>query len=124
MLKAMSDNLMNDEELDEHFRKLVDLFIDQGNELAKQSNRQNVSLALLHAASRYNAFVVSSEAESLDDYKKDLVGARRFFLTQYEEMLDENLEDYKKVYEQEPVDAITVLKPINWIISRRKITDF
>ena len=103
----MSDNLMSDEELDEHFRQLVDLFIDQGNELAKKSNRQNVSLALLHAASRFNAFVVSSEAENLDDYEKELVGARRFFLTQYEEMLDQNLKDYKRVYEN-LVDAATV----------------
>lgn len=89
---------MTDEELDTHFRELVTLFIDQGNELAKQSNPENVSLALLHAASRYNAFVVASHAESLAKYEQDITGAKSYFQARYSEMLDENLEDYKRVY--------------------------
>ncbi|MFT5664761.1 MAG: hypothetical protein ACI9JR_002165 [Gammaproteobacteria bacterium] len=101
----MSDNLMTDEELDTHFRELVDLFIDQGNELAKKSNSENVSLALLHAASRFNAFVVSSHAETVVQYEKDIVGAKSYFLSEYETMLDENFEDYKAVYVNRPVDA-------------------
>jgi hypothetical protein len=90
---------MTDEELDEHFRLLVDSFIDQANELVKNSNVQNVSLALLHAASRFNAFVVSTHAPTLADYNRDFYKARDFFLSQYEEMLDQNLNDYKKIYE-------------------------
>ncbi|HSG04689.1 MAG TPA: DUF3144 domain-containing protein [Marinobacterium sp.] len=89
---------MTDEELDAHFRELVTLFIDQGNELAKQSNPENVSLALLHAASRYNAYVVASHAESLAQYERDITGAKSYFQARYSEMLDENLEDYKQVY--------------------------
>ena len=97
----MSEQLMTDEELDEHFRSLFDALIDKANELAATSSPQNVSLALLHAASRYNAFVVSSHAESLVDYEKDQVTARKYFLSRYGEMLDENLEDYKSIYQEQ-----------------------
>lgn len=89
---------MSDEELDEHFRQLVDSFIDQANTLVKGSNAQNVGLALLHAASRFNAFVVSTQAPTLAEYKRDLFRAREFFIAQYEEMLDQNLADYKNIY--------------------------
>jgi hypothetical protein len=101
----MSANEMSDEELDAHFRELVDLFIDQGNELAKNSNSENIGLALLHAASRYSAFVVSSHAQSLAQYEKDIVGAKSYFQAEYSNMLDENFEDYKQVYVNKPVDA-------------------
>ena len=94
----MADQEMTDEELDEHFRALVDVFIDQANELVKSSSPENIGLAMLHAASRYNAFVVSSHAPSLAEYNRDYFKARDFFLNQYQEMLDQNMEDYRKVY--------------------------
>jgi hypothetical protein len=94
----MAHQEMTDEELDEHFRALVDVFIDQANELVKSSSPENTGLALLHAASRYNAFVVSSHAPTLAEYNRDYFKARDFFVNQYQEMLDENMEDYKKVY--------------------------
>ena len=55
-------------------------------------------MALLFAASRFNAFVVSQHAENIVDYEKDLEKAQEFFSSQYQEMLNENLEDYKSVY--------------------------
>ena len=57
-------------------------------------------MALLFAASRFNAFVVSQHAENLEDYEKELEKAQHFFTNQYQEMLTENLEDYKKVYQK------------------------
>lgn len=94
----MADQEMTDEELDEHFRALVDVFIDQANELVKSSSPENIGLAMLHAASRYNAFVVSSHAPTLAEFNRDYFKARDFFVNQYQEMLDQNMEDYKKVY--------------------------
>ena len=95
----MEPREMTDEELDEHFRQLVDAFIDKANELLESSNPENIGLAMLHAASRYNAFVVSTHAPTLADYNKDFFKARDYFLSQYETMLDENMNDYRKVYE-------------------------
>jgi hypothetical protein len=89
---------LSDEELDEILRKMADSFIDRANELADSNSPENVSLALLYAASRYNAHVVSQHAEDEAAYEKDIPRARDFFSEQYLRMLDENLEDYKRVF--------------------------
>jgi len=96
----MSDDLINDEELDAQYRAMIDGFIDQANKHAENTSPENVGMALLFAASRFNSFVVSQHAESLPAFEKDLGKARSFFSTQYLKMLDENLEDYKKTYEK------------------------
>ena len=94
----MADETLSDEELDQIYRKMIDLFIDRANELAEGNGPENVGLALLYAAARYNSHVVSQHASTLEDYEKDLPRAREFFTAQYQRMLDENLEDYKSVY--------------------------
>ena len=94
----MTQDSINEEEVDALYRKMIDSFIDRANELAGQNSPENVGMALLFAASRFNAYVVSQHAENIDDYEKDLKKARDFFMSQYQNMLNENLEDYKKVY--------------------------
>ena len=94
----MADDSLNDEELDEIYRRMIDLFIDRANEFAETNSQENVGLALLYAAARFNAHVVSQHANTLEDYEKDVPRAREFFRGQYKQMLDENLEDYKQVY--------------------------
>lgn len=96
----MSDHEIGDDEADAQYRQMIDSFIDQANTLADTNSPENVGMALLFAASRFNAFVVSQHAESLADYEKDLGKAKSFFSTQYGEMLDENLDDYKKTYDK------------------------
>ena len=94
----MAEDAISDQELDEIFRHMADMFIDQANELTSGNSKENVGLALLFAASRFNAFVVSQHAATLEDFEKDIPGARAFFQAQYQQMLDENLEDYRQVY--------------------------
>ncbi len=94
----MADETITDEELDEIYRRMVDSFIDRANELAETNSPENVGMALLYAASRYNAHVVSSHAPVLEDYERDIPKAREFFQAQYQQMLDENFEDYKLNY--------------------------
>ncbi len=94
----MADDTLSDEDLDEIYRRMIDLFIDRANEFAETNSQENVGLALLYAAARFNAHVVSQHANSLEDYEKDLPRARQFFQGQYQEMLEENLEDYKAVF--------------------------
>ena len=95
---AGDDEVFDDEELDARYREIVDAFIDQANELSGHNSIENVGMALLYAAARFNAFVVSQHADSEESYDLDLPGAREFFLGQYRQMLDENLEDYRRVY--------------------------
>ena len=94
----MADEPISDEELDEVYRGMVDQFIDRANELAENNSPENVGMALLYAASRFNAHVVSQHADTLEDYERDLTRAQEFFVKQYQQMLDENLEDYRQVY--------------------------
>ncbi len=94
----MADKTLSDEELDEIYRRMVDSFIDRANEFAESESQENVGMALLYAASRFNAFVVSQHANTLEDYERDVPKAREFFRAQYQQMLDENIEDYKQVY--------------------------
>jgi hypothetical protein len=95
---AMADETLSDEELDEIYRGMVDSFIDQANELAETNSAENVGMAILYAASRFNAHVVSQHSETPESYEKELPRAREFFCNQYQTMLDENLEDYKSVF--------------------------
>lgn len=94
----MADETLSDEELDEIYRQMVDSFIDRANELAETNSAENVGMALLYAASRFNAHVVSQHAETPDIYEQEVPKAREFFCAQYQRMLDENLEDYKSIY--------------------------
>ena len=94
----MTDENLSDEELDEILRQMADSFIDRANELADSHSMENVGMALLYAASRFNAHVVSQHAENEEAYQKDIPRAREFFSDQYLRMLDENLEDYKRVF--------------------------
>ncbi len=96
----MADEAISDEELDARYREMIDFFIDQANELADQNSPENVGMALLYAASRFNAYVVSQHAENLEDYERDQDKARQFFVSQYKEMLNENLEEYKNTYQK------------------------
>jgi hypothetical protein len=94
----MAEDSTGDDKVDILYRQMVDAFIDRANEFAEKNGSENVGMALLFAASRFNAFVVSQHAETIEGYEADLVKARNFFQSQYREMLDENLEDYKQVY--------------------------
>lgn len=99
-LIIMAEKTLSDDEVDVIYRQMIDSFIDRANELADQNSEENVGMALLFAASRFNAFVVSQHAENLEDFEKDEEKAQQFFTSQYQEMLTENLEDYKKVYQK------------------------
>jgi hypothetical protein len=94
----MSQDSISEEEVDALYRKMIDSFIDRANELAEGNSPENVGMALLFAASRFNAFVVSQHAENIGGYEKDIEKAQEFFSSQYLKMLNENLEDYKSVY--------------------------
>ncbi|MFT5504830.1 MAG: hypothetical protein ACI845_002562 [Gammaproteobacteria bacterium] len=94
------DNSISEEELDSRYREIVDSFIDQANELAGHNSIENVGMAMLFAASRFNAYVVSQHADNKEKYKADRPKAQSFFMSQYKDMLDENLEDYEEVFQK------------------------
>ncbi len=96
----MDEDFIDQEELDVRYRELVDSFIDQANDFSDNNSIENVGMAILFAAARFNAFVVSQHAQNKESFQSDLPKARKFFLQQYRQMLNENLDDYQQVYEK------------------------
>lgn len=92
---------MSEQDIDKEFRRMVDSFIGLANGHGEQMPRENVSMALLYAAARYNSFIVSSHAATVEDYDASREKAYEFFLGQYRRMLAENLDDYRRVYDED-----------------------
>jgi hypothetical protein len=86
------------EEIDREFREVVDRFIQLANEQIETVQREHVSLALLYAAARFNAFVVACHAPDVEKFRADKQKAFEFFCKEYHRMLTENLDDYERVY--------------------------
>jgi len=72
----MAQDSISEEEVDALYRNMIDAFIDHANELAEQNSPENVGMALLFAASRFNAFVVSQHAENIGDRKRSKKSSR------------------------------------------------
>lgn len=94
-----------DEEINAEFRRLADTFIDLANRHAVSVARENVGMSLLYAAARFAAFVVSTHARSVDRYDADRERAVEFFSGEYQRMLKENLDDYRRVFDRPATPA-------------------
>lgn len=89
---------MSDKDADKEFRSMIDSFIHLANRHGDTAKRENVGMALLYAAARFNSFVVASHAPDLKKFESDRPAAFEFFLGEYKRMLNENLDDYRKTY--------------------------
>ena len=81
------------EEQNQELLEIVESFINLANEHAKKITPGAISSAFLYAASRYNAFIIASNAENLALEKEQAI---QYFLSQYEKMLRDNMDDYEK----------------------------
>jgi hypothetical protein len=93
--------VMADEDLDKQFRQVADSFISVANSQLDVMNKENVGMALLYAASRFNAFVVASNSANLEAFKGDRDKAMEFFGAEYLRMLGANLSDHELVFEED-----------------------
>jgi hypothetical protein len=91
---------MNEADIDQEYRSIINSFIDLANKHCETASRENVSMALLYAASRFNSFVVASHASDIKKYESDRGKAFEFFTREYQKMLNENLDDYKKFFDE------------------------
>lgn len=98
----MSDDKtsLSDEEVNLQFREIADAFIDLANDQSNHFNRENVSLALLYAAARFNAFIVAGHADDATAYDRDRNSAFDYFTGEYRRMLEENLDQYREMFGQ------------------------
>lgn len=93
---------MNDEQRNQLFRQLADSFIDVANNHCDTNDINIVGPAFLYGASRFTAFMVAAGAKELERYEADRDAAVDHFTSEFKRMLEENLDSYKSVFEEQP----------------------
>lgn len=88
----MESNEQNtDAEKANDFWNLAERFINLANEQAQELSPDMVNSALQYAAARFNAFIVATNSEELEDERDEAV---RYLTNHYRELLRESLNDY------------------------------
>ena len=85
-------------ERDEKVWEMTDKFINLANEECNNNKNGQVSTSIMFSAARFNAFMFASNTADLAEFMKDKEMAIKYFTTQYEQALKENLNDYEKNY--------------------------
>ena len=83
---------------DEQFFNMADGYIKLANDQCDDEKSGKVSMAMQFAVARFNAFIFASMCESPEEFEKDRDTAIKYFVSQYEEALKENLDDYQNNY--------------------------
>lgn len=74
---------------------LADQFIELANGLCDEHKSAEVGKALAFAASRFEAFLVSSMSDELEAFQKDRSVGHEYFTRQFHAMLGDNLDEYE-----------------------------
>ena len=80
--------------VDDDFFNRADEHIHLSNEQMSKVSMGKVSSSMLYSVARFNAYVSASEWNSVEEMKKARQKTIDFFVTEYEKMLTENLDDY------------------------------
>jgi hypothetical protein len=81
-------------EVDKEFFERADAYITIANEQAANFGRGKVSASLMFATARFNAWVSASGTESSEELASVKEEALEYFLNEYRQMLEENLDEY------------------------------
>jgi hypothetical protein len=86
-------------EVDKEFLERADAYITVANEQAANVGRGKVSASMMFATARFNAWVSASETESSDELASVKQQALEYFLNEYRQMLEQNLDEYIENFE-------------------------
>jgi hypothetical protein len=81
-------------EIDKEFFQRADAYITLANEQAANVNRGKVSASMMFATARFNAWVSASGTDSSDELASVREEALAYFVNEYRQMLEENLDEY------------------------------
>lgn len=81
-------------EIDKAFFERADAYITVANEQAVNVPRGKVSASMLFATARFNAWVSASGTESGEELASVKEEALEYFVSEYRQMLEENLDEY------------------------------
>ncbi len=90
---------MSDIPRDKEFYELADAHIALCNTHMGKVKPAKVSAAMLFAASRFNAFVISASAENKAQMLLDKESAIAYFMQEYEKNLRENIDEHLARYD-------------------------
>ncbi len=90
---------MSDIQRDKEFYELADEHIALANTRMGKIKPAKVSAALLFAAARFNAFVISASAENKAQMLLDKESAIAYFMQEYEKSLRENIDEHLARYD-------------------------
>jgi hypothetical protein len=86
--------------VDDEFYTRADEHIDLSNEQLSKATRGKVSASMLYSTARFNAWVSACEFKSAKEMKEAKEETIRYFVTEYEKMLVENLENYMENFDK------------------------
>ncbi len=85
---------------DDAFFERADAHIHLSNDQMEGTTRGKVSASMLYGASRFNAWVSACGFESGEQMLEARAETIKYFVTAYEKMLTENLDDYIQNFEK------------------------
>ena len=91
----MSDNTEKDKE----FYEIADAFIAVANDNSGKVDQGKVSATFLYGAARFNTFLVASASASGEELASRREEAIKYFMDEYEKMLEEHFTDYIENYD-------------------------
>ncbi len=91
----MSDNTEKNSE----FYKIADEFIAVANEHGTKTDQGQVSATFLYGAARFNTYLVASASGSSEELNSRKDQAIKYFMGEYEKMLEEHFADYINNYD-------------------------
>lgn len=94
----MSDN--EPQNLDPKFYDRADAHINLSNDQSKQINPGKVSASMMYATARFNAYVSWIGFDHANDIAKAREETVKYFVEQYQIMLEEILDDYIRNFDQ------------------------
>jgi hypothetical protein len=91
---------MADTTTDPKFFERADAHINLSNEQLSDISRGKVSASMMYATARFNAWVSACGFDTVGDMAKAKGETLEYFVTEYRKMLEENLDDYIKNFDE------------------------
>lgn len=93
---------MNEDERNQLFRNIADSLIDVANHHCDDTDNAIVGSAFMYGAARFCAYVMASRTKELSRYETERGAAMEYFTGEFRRMLEENLDNYKSVFQEQP----------------------
>lgn len=87
-------------EIDDNFFERADEHINLSNDQLSTSTRGKVSSSMMYSVARFNSWISAcgfNSKKEMEDAKEETI---KYFVTEYEKMLKENLQDYIDNYDK------------------------